>query len=118
MPGSTWPSTLPTYPLYDGFEERVPLNTIRTEMEYGPPKVRRRSTAGIRTFALTFALTKSQVASLDTYYVTTLVSGTCQFTGAHPRTGADTSYRFVVPPRYSALSCDIWRASFELEVLP
>ncbi len=52
MSNPVWPPSLPQRPLAQGFSEQAPDTLIRTQMEAGPPKVRRRFTAGIRTMDL------------------------------------------------------------------
>jgi hypothetical protein len=81
--------------------------------------VRRRYTAGIRSFSCSWILTKAQVATLDTFYVTTLVGGAERFVGlSHPRTGAAAEFRFSAPPTYVYLGPDAWRVTTPLELLP
>jgi hypothetical protein len=114
-----WPGTLPTAPEGPGYQEQAPNVSIRTEMDAGPPKLRRRYTAGIRTFTFSWLLSKTQVATLDTFFVTTLQGGSLSFDGLnHPRTGAATTWRFVAPPTYSYLGPDAWRCQTQVEVLP
>lgn len=115
----TWPLTLPTAPEGSGYQEVSPTTTIRTPMESGPPKVRQRVTAGVRPFTMSWLLTKAQVATLDTFYVTTLKGGSLSFDGlAHPRTQAAAVFRFVDQPTYSYLGPDVWRVHCKMEVLP
>jgi hypothetical protein len=113
-----WPGTLPAAILVDGTQEQAPKNTIRTEMDAGPPKVRQRFTAGIRPIKGSLKLTKAQVETLDVFYVTTLKSGSLRFDWTHPRTGAATEFRFTAPPSYTSQGQDTWTAQLELEVLP
>lgn len=115
-----WPASLPQQPLYDGYQEQAPNLVIRSQMDAGPPKIRQRFTAGIRTFAMRLALTKAQVATLDTFFVTTAAGGSIAFEWVHPRTGATVNYRFVVPPqpKYHADADDVWWAELALEILP
>ena len=41
-----WPATLPQEILAEGYEEGLPDVLVRTKMDAGPDKVRRRATAG------------------------------------------------------------------------
>ncbi|QLH37711.1 MAG: hypothetical protein HWD60_00095 [Defluviicoccus sp.] len=43
---AVWPSSLPQKPLVDGFSETAPNLVVRSPMDVGPAKVRRRATAG------------------------------------------------------------------------
>jgi hypothetical protein len=116
----TWPVSLPAAPMVQGLKESVPNTVIRTPMETGPPKLRQRFTAGVRPLTLPFLLTKAQVATLDTFYVTTLKGGSLTFDGLnHPRTGAAVStWAFVKPPEYTPLGPDAWQTQLELEIRP
>lgn len=114
----TWPITLPTAPLMDRFRETPPDNVLRTEMETGPAKLRRRTTAGVRVLALTYLLSAEQVADLDAFYKTTLYGGALAFSFTHPREGGTVSCRFREPPVYTPVNGNYYRATLNLEVLP
>lgn len=115
---ATWPGTLPTAPLLDGYTETPPDTTIRTASDTGPNKIRRRFTAGVRKFMVRTLLTTAQVATLDTLYITTLEGGALPFDWTHPRTGASVSFRFVGPPVYSAVTYGYYNATMSLEIMP
>lgn len=116
---ATWPASLPTAPEGPGYNEAAPNTLIRTQMDAGPPKVRQKFTAGVRTFTMSWMLTKAQVATLDAFYLTTCEGGSLSFDGlAHPRTQAAADFRFIAPPAYAYLGPDVWRAQTQLEVLP
>ena len=61
---ATWPGTLPDYVMQSGFSETLPNNVIRTKMEVGPPKMRRRGTAAPRPMKWKLYMTTAQVATL------------------------------------------------------
>ena len=113
----TWPATLPS-PSPDGYGERPGAGPLRTEMEVGPPKVRRRTTTVVRQFDINLELTKAQIATLDTFYVTTLAGGVTEFDWTNPRTEAAATCRFVTVPVYTTTGGDGWQARFRMEVLP
>ena len=116
---ATWPISLPTAPEGSGYTEQPPLVTIRTNMDAGPPKVRRRYTAGIRLFTFSWIMTKTQVAAFDTFFNTTCEGGALTFDGLnHPRTGSATIWRFTGQPSYVYLGPDAYRVTTSLEVLP
>jgi hypothetical protein len=115
---ATWPGTLPAKPLDEGYSEDVPNTLVRTEMDAGPAKVRRRFTAGVRKFNVSFILTTAQIATLDTFFVTDTNAGADQFTWDHPRTEVTGSFRFISPPKYSSAGGTHWKVSFQLEKLP
>lgn len=120
---ATWPGTLPQY-----FEVGV-LDTrqqgfIRTEMDTGPFKQRKRFTAVSRFLTGTMLLTGTERATFETFYVTSINQGADAFDFIDPSTFATVSARFVQPPTLSAVAgggtagTAQWRVELALEVLP
>ncbi len=114
---AAYPATLPA-PLLGTFSESPPDNIIRTSMDTGYAKIRRRTTAKARDLSYSLMLTAAQVTTLDTFYVTTTNSGADEFTYSHPRTGASHKARFTAPPQYQNVDKDIYSASVSIEILP
>lgn len=114
---ATWPATLPA-PALNTLSETPPDNVIRTKMDKGPDKVRRRTTANIRPISFTLILTPTQTATLDTFYDTTTFSGADEFDYTHPRTGDAVKARFVEPPQYSENEGVLYNCSISLEIMP
>jgi len=115
---ATWPVSLPQSPLIQGNNEQAPNNVIRTPMDVGPPKVRRRATAGVRNYTYQFHMTTTQVATLDTFYNDTLSGGSLEFDWTNPRTNNTEYFRFVTPPIYQKIGPDLWLVNINLEQLP
>lgn len=111
-----WPMTLPQAPVQDGYQESPANNTIRTSMDVGPAKVRRRQTVGVRTLQCTYELSQAQVQILDDFFVSYTASGAVPFNLPHPRTGALVPARFAEPPAYSSREHEA-TASCKFEVL-
>ena len=118
MPDPAWPGSLPADVLASSYEETLPEMAVRTEMDAGPAKLRRRFTAAVRPLRGRMLLTRTQVAALDTFYVATLAGGTLPFTFTHPRTLATVTMRFVKPPRIAIDKGVVWQADLDLEVMP
>ena len=119
MANVTWPVGLPQLVAVDGYGESPPDTVLRTKMDVGPAKIRRRSTAGIRPLSVQLDLDATQVAALDAFYLGTLQGGALAFDWVHPRTQEIVSLRFVRPPAYRPQRSDaVWRAAVQLEVLP
>lgn len=112
-----WPATLPA-PALNTFRETPPKNTIRTEMDAGPPKVRRRTTANVRPVSFTLKLSKAQLAVLDSFFVDDTFSGAEPFQFEHPRTLEMVQATFAQEPSYSEQDGVIWNADISLEILP
>ena len=119
MTNAVWPPFLPDRPLAQGYSERGPETALRTEMDAGPSKMRRRFTAGVRRIDVQVRLTAAQVETLDSFYHSSLSGGSFPFDCAHPRTGSEVTFRFVEPPSYTPIARgQLWTATLILEVLP
>lgn len=112
-----WPATLPGLNELDGYQESPPDTLLRQNMDAGPPKVRRRCTAGVRPISGRLVLTLAQVEILDGFYVNDLADGSINLTASHPRTGVSSTFRFVSPPQYRPHRGK-WQATLDIEVLP
>lgn len=116
---AAWPGTLPQVPLANGFQEVHPELSLRTNMDVGPAKVRRRQTAGVVTMVCPFRLTTAQRATLVTFWQTTLAGGSLTFTWVHPITSAVITCRMVNPPQFAPLSRGMyWGTTMQIEILP
>lgn len=115
-----WPTSLPQA-VRPNYSETSGALIVRTPMEAGPAKMRRR---GKRpdTLAVGFFMSASQVATLRTFVETTL-GGTARFGFPHPRTGTQAEVR-IVPSDDGTLfstayiSADLYAVDLALEVLP
>jgi hypothetical protein len=97
-----YPITLPQQALVDGFNLKAKAQNIRTQMESGPSKVRRRFTKKISNFKITQRLTAAQFDILETFYDTTLQGGSLSFTFTHPINGTTLTLRFTEELDYRA----------------
>jgi hypothetical protein len=93
----TWPTSLPQHVLEQGYNEQVPDQTIETQMDAGPAKVRRRFTTAPRRFGVVVVMDPDQVALFETFYLETLAGGSLPFDWVHPRTRVSTTFRFRKP---------------------
>lgn len=118
MTDITWPSGLPQKPLVDGYQETLPNQTLRTEMDAGPAKTRRRTTAAVRSINAAYILTATELASLETFYLQTLSGGALSFLWPRPRGTGTWRCRFKKPPAIAAMNGRAFRAVLELEHLP
>lgn len=112
-----WPISLPA-PALSSLQESPPDNSIRSSMDKGPAKVRRRSTANIRPLAFSLILTPAQTETLDDFYVDDCFSGAVAFDYTHPRTGVGCEARFVEPPKYNEREGAVYTVAIMLEILP
>lgn len=79
-----WPTELPQSPLRGGFSYSAPNNLIRSDMETGPAKVRRRSTAKPYTAQVTYIMSNEQASVFEEFAITTLAGGSICFDWWHP----------------------------------
>jgi hypothetical protein len=118
---AAWPVSLPQSPLVNGYDEQFPKMGLRSSMDAGPAKQRRRSTAAVTPISIRLALTNAQVETLLTFWKTDTGGGVLSFTWVHPRTGTAVTMRFIAdqPPHPQPLdSEDLYSVSFPLEILP
>lgn len=111
----TWPAALKVS--RNGFSESPPNNLVKSDMDAGPQKVRRRTTANTRAASLVLFLTTAELATLETFFVTTIYSGALPFDFTHPRTGETVEARITEPPEYSSEET-MWQVTIKMEILP
>lgn len=92
---STWPSTLP--PLRLPVQQTSQDQTLRTSMDAGPQKVRRRFTAGSRYYTIPLRVDGVQKATLETFFDDTLEGGALSFDMEDPVSGTTKEFRFMSP---------------------
>ena len=114
-----WPASLPQQPLQDGYQETEPDLLLRSSMDVGPAKVRRRYTAGVKPYKLSFAISSAHKATFQSFYLGSISSGVYPFTFPDPDNSASTiSIRITKPPLYTSLG-GLWqKLEFEAEKLP
>lgn len=120
MPNPTWPASLPQDPYAeDGAGYKPGDNAIRTQMETGPFKQRRRFTNVFETFTFQMVLSKANYATLMDFVKNT-VKDVLPFDWIDFRTGAAATYRFIKRPTvvYYAGDGDYWTVQIELELMP
>lgn len=114
---ANWPTELP-FPLVNSFNEALPNNVLRSNMDKGPDKVRRYTTANTYPISFTLKLTSEQWQILKTFYMTTLASGANSFDYTHPDDDSALTARFVEPPSRQDQEATLWVVSISLEILP
>ncbi|MFN0133434.1 MAG: hypothetical protein ACKVW3_13020 [Phycisphaerales bacterium] len=124
MASIVWPAGLPQAPIVARYSQVDQDRTVRSAMDVGPAKVRRRATAAIETCEIELKLTRAQVATLKTFFRDTAQAGAVPFEWKHHQTGNPIDYRFTRPPTFSpsaprqAAGTEYWMASFTLEAMP
>lgn len=120
---ATWPASLPL-PLMSGLSYAPRDQGITTQMQVGPPKRRRRSSADVVDYAAPVQFTGAQVATFRTFFSTTLAGGTLPFDLPDPTTGATVSMMFVGPAVFTPMRAHevvderLWESVLPLVILP
>ncbi|MGH7393662.1 MAG: hypothetical protein ACREM3_30035 [Candidatus Rokuibacteriota bacterium] len=117
MAVSPWPATLPQQFLQGTFQETFPDNLLRTQMDAGPVKLRRRTTAAPALLQGEMHLDSTQWVTFATFYLTTLRSGSLPYSWVHPFVQNVILVRFVGVPSYRRVGADTI-VTLDLEVMP
>ena len=118
MADQYWPVTLQQLLSETGFSEREGDTLLRSDMDVGPKKVRRRFTKGIGMMTGSVWLTTDQYLDFKAFYNTTLNGGALPFIFPHPITQVPTTFRFSETPNYNSLGGGQFAVSFSWEIMP
>ena len=114
---STWPASLPQ-PNLNGYAIKPDAGFIRTDMDVGPARQRRRYTAPPSRISASWVFNATQMAAFKTFFETTLDLGSGWFTlNINAGAGmADKDCRFTEPYQASLSASGVWSVSASLEV--
>lgn len=115
MASIIWPASLPAYPELAVYSPEVQDQKIRTSMETGVAKVRRRYTASIMKHPVRITLSASQFETFKTFFNTTTQFGTLPINWDFFGTN---DLRFVGVYQYKYITPEIVQVTFTLEELP
>jgi len=111
-----WPEGLPLTLRMDGLSAKRSSSVIRTRMDAGPNKVRRRYTASTKNYTGSMLLDESQRNELEQFYRVTLADGVFRFVFTDPQTLETGEFRFT--DDYTEKSADgMFEISMSLERL-
>lgn len=113
-----WPVSLQSKVNADSFKIAWGETVLRSDMDIGPAKVRRRFTKGVDVMSCAINLTVEQYDTFETFYKTLVNGGATRFEINHPISQDVVLVRFTGPPEIAPLGGVMFRAAFELEVLP
>lgn len=114
-----WPTSLPQTYLLAGYSETEANSVISSEMEYGPQKRRRRTTAAVRTAEGTMLMTPEQFVAFRAFLNDNIGGGALPFEFPdHMNAGQYWLTRINVQDlRYSRRGLH-WEIAMKLEILP
>jgi len=116
-----WPTGLDVKPLASAYDEQPPRLIIRTPMDSGPAKVRRKLSNNVRIVQIEMLLSQDELEDFDEFFTLTILGGALSFEWTHPRTGEAIDSRILCDdsngPKYR-WEDGSYLVSFALEVLP
>ena len=98
----------------DNFTEKLPNRVIRSNMDVGPAKTRRRTVLGVKELSGGFHCNPNDYVDFETFY---LANDSLWFDFPHPRTGQIVKARFTDVPEAN-MNETIYEVTFSLEILP
>jgi len=90
-----WPDLLPSGLLADGFSKKPQSNVIRTSMDAGPKKARRRYTARTVIYSGKQVFDESELMVFEQFYHNVLADGVLRFHFTDPTTQKIGEFRFT-----------------------
>ncbi|MCL2808628.1 MAG: hypothetical protein FWD24_01040 [Treponema sp.] len=112
----TWPQTLPLTLRMEGLSAKRNSAVIRTTMDAGPRKTRRRYTASVKIYTGTMFLDAAGRSELEQFYTTALADGVLRFNFTDPQTLEFAEFRFT--ENYTENSADgMFKITMSLERL-
>lgn len=119
---AAWPSTLPDWQM--PLSLKADPGFIRTKMDAGPVKQRRRYSAVAVPFQTQLQIDGTQFADLETFFHTTLSEGSLTFDRTDPTTDVTESFRFTDTPNYQLIAGGstpaerVYQVTLNLEKMP
>ena len=113
-----WPVSLQQLVNEGSFGLKFGETLLRSDVDIGPKKVRRRFTRPIDTMAVGFDLTIAQYNTFYYFFNTTINGGATVFELNHPITGVLTNFRFTGPPDIRPKGGINFVATMEWEIIP
>lgn len=98
MAATTWPDDIPKCFLTENYMEEPQPITIRSPVDSGPRKLRRRFTKRVVNVAASIVCNLDEINALEEFFYVTLQGGTQTFEKEHPFNGKTITYRFLEPP--------------------
>lgn len=98
----------------NSFTESEKTANIKTAMDIGPSKVRRRYTTHTSIYSGSMLMDSSQKSAFKVFYQTTLRNGQYSFNFPNPSEAGYVEVKFNGVPSYKALENSYWNISFSL----
>jgi len=116
MANINWPELLPSGLLAEGFGKQPQNNVVRTAMDAGPKKARRRYTARTVKYSGKQVFDASELAVFEQFYNNVIADGVLRFNFTDPVTQETAEFRFT--ENYTANARDgLYEVQMSLERL-
>src|SRR5574338_467686 len=117
MPLVEWPVSLPSWSMAEGFVE-IPADAADyTQVDKGPVRARRVSTAREDTIMCSFIFTKNQYITFRNFYKTVTHGGSRTFSFIHPITKDELELRIASSPELTTLGGTVFKANCTFSVI-
>jgi hypothetical protein len=116
MANITWPELLPAALLINGLSKQPQNNVIRTSMDAGPKKARRRYTARAVKYSGKQIFDAAELAVFEQFYHNVLADGVLRFNFTDPVTLETAEFRLTADYSVSAVE-GLFEVSVQLERL-
>jgi len=113
----TWPASLPQSFLVNSFVQKAPNNIVRSAVDSGPAKTRRRFTATTIPISGSMIMTKAQFLTFKTFFRDTIFDGALEFDMTDDVDGGIMTVKFNEPYEASFLGT-VWEVSLSLDKQP
>lgn len=113
-----WPPELQQYLDQEGYQLTLGETVVRSDMDVGPAKTRRRFTKGIDQHSAQITIDQDMFDIFQEFYKTITNGGALRFEMLHPITRETAEFRFLGPPSFKPLGGGWFQASFTLEEMP
>lgn len=113
-----WPTELQDTINTDSFQYQIGDTAIRSDMDVGPAKVRRRYTRSVDKIQMAFNLNQTDWDFFYEFFNTTLNGGVTPFTYYNPLSGETETWRAVSPPSVRPFGYQTYVVSMQVERLP
>lgn len=117
MTSINWPSSLPDKPRRQGYSYQPMSPVIRTQMESGPPKQRRRFSGKWRGSPITWLMDATQLGTFRTFWDSSLQGGALDFNWPDPEADSGTVRARIKGGEYQARNVGgtLWEVSVDME---
>jgi hypothetical protein len=116
---ATWPETLPQEMMIEGYDRSPGNNILRSSMDAGPDKSRRRFTAVPKEVNGKVFLNATQLDTFIAWYEDDLLDGNLRFDWVDHKDGTtEVEYKFLAPYTAQPMGEGYWTINMQLEILP